>query len=763
VKSLFRSFAGGEITPELFARIELSKFQTGLAKCLNFEIRPHGPAVNRAGLQYVLDTAHGMTETSVLLPFIYSEEQAFILEFGHLYVRFHALGGTVLETPLTITNITKASVGVLSYTGADPANGDWMFLFDILGMVELNGRYVKVANVNAGANTFELHDLTDNPINTTSYGTYTGGGESGRVYQIASPYVEADLKNLVITQSSDVLTITHVGYQARELRRMGATNWQFNVVTVSPTQAAPTSIIITPNAAGSFSYTYTVTAIAADGREESLKATPVTNALCQDLGIAGAFNTVTWTDAAGAIRYNIYKKSNGIFGYIGQADSGSTGFKDSNVTPDMSQTPPETDDPISAANDYPGAVGYFQGRRWFAGSTNKPQNVWATRSGTESNLTYSIPTRDSDAITARLTSRKRNQILHLVPLGDLLALTSGAEWLINSGGAAGPITPGNIDYRTQGESGASHVRPEITNNSVLYAQNRGGRIREIEFSWESQSYKTSDLSLMAPHLFDGFTIVSMAFQRSPNPILWCVRNDGIMLGVTYVPEHEVFAWHEHETDGAFESVAVIPEGTEDAVYVIVRRTVGGQTRRFIERLRSRRFPSLADSFVVDSGLMYDGTPADVFSGFWHLIGKTVSILADGAVMPQQVVDSEGQITLEVEASKVVVGLPITADLQTLPLSAEVEAFGQATQKNINKVYARVHESSAFFAGPSFSKLREFKQRTTEPYGSPPALMSGVIQVNVDPQWGYDAPICIRQSAPLPLTVSSLVPDTALGG
>lgn len=762
MKSLLRSFAGGEITPELAARLDLAKFQTGLAKCLNFEVRPHGPAVNRAGFEYVLETKDS-SQVSVLLPFVFSTTQAYVLEFGHLYVRIHAEGATVLETGLAISGITQAAVGVLTYVGADPANGDVMFLSDISGMTQLNGRYVKVANVNAGANTFELNDLNGVAIDTTGYGAWTAGGTAARVYTFASPYSAADLSRLEITQSADVLTITNVGYAARELRRLGATNWSFATVTVSPTQAAPTAIVVTPNAAGGTTYEYTVTAIAADGREESLKATPVANALCQVLTTAGAFNTITWTDAAGAVRYNVYKKQNGLYGYIGQAASGATGLKDDNITPDMSQTPPESDDPISSVNNYPGACGYYQGRRWFAGSNNKKQNVWATRSGTESNMTYSIPTKDSDAITARLTSQQANTILHLVPLNNLLALTSGAEWLIDTGGVAGPVTPSNIDYRVQGNSGASSVRPCLTDNSVLYAQDRGGRVREIKFSWESQKYSSSDVSLMAPHLFDGYTIASMAFTRAPHPTLWCVRSDGALLGLTYIPEHEVAAWHQHNTDGWFESITAIPEGTDDVLYAVVRRTVNGVTKRYVERKRSRQFASLADSFIVDSGLAYSGSPATTIGGLWHLVGEEVAILADGAVQPRQVVSAAGSITLSQAASKVIVGLPITADLQTLPLSFEIQAFGQGMKKNVNKVYVRVEQSSSLFIGPSFSRLTEAKHRTTEPYGSPPALRSGVLPVVISPSWSDDAPICIRQVDPLPLTVSSLVPDTASGG
>lgn len=762
MKTLLRSFAGGEIAPELFARLDTAKFQTGLQKCLNFEVRPHGPVVNRAGTEYILETKTS-AKRSVLIPFIFSTSQAYALEFGDLYMRIHTLAATVLTTGVTITGVTKANPGVVTYTGTDPANGTWLYLSSIGGMTELNGRYVKVANVNGGANTFELTDLNNANINTTSYTTYTSGGTASAVYEIVSPYAEADLEELEITQSSDVLTITHVGYPVYELRRVGATNWTFTAVTVTPAQAAPTGITVTPNAGGGVSYEYTVTAVSEDGREESLKGTPVANAACQDLSVAGAHNTITFTDAAGAVRYNVYRNSDGLYGYIGQCANGTVGFADYNVTPDMTQTPPEQDDPVTGADNRPGAVGYFQSRRWFAGSNNKPSNVWASRSGTESNFTYSIPTQDSDAITARLTSRRANTILHLVELGDLLALTSSAEWLINNGGGTGPITPGNIDYRVQGGTGASYVRPVITDNSVLYAAAKGGHVREIEFSWQSQGYKSRDLSLMAPHLFDGYTITSMAWTRGPNPTCWCVRSDGLLLGLTYVPEHEVIAWHQHSTLGSFESVVAIPEGADDVLYFIVKRTIGGGTKRYVERLHSRQFATLADSFIVDAGLFYNGSAATTLGGLWHLVGETVSILADGAVVPQQTVSAAGQITLTVAASKVAIGKQITADLQTLPLTAEVEAFGQADQKNVNSVSLRINQSSACFIGPSFTELRETKHRTTEPYGSPPALRTGVVETDIVPSWGVDGTVCIRQTNPLPLTIVGIVPDAEYGG
>lgn len=756
VRTLWRSFAGGEITPELFGRLDLAKFQTGLKTARNFIILPHGPAANRSGTEYVLEVKDSSKHT-VLIPFIYSTTQAYVLEFGDQYMRIHTAGATVLEAAQTITSATNANPGVFTKVAHGLSTGQWIYWTGVTGMSQLNGRFMKVVKITN--DTFSLTDLAGTAFNTTSLGTYTAGN-AARVYEIATPYLEADLFDLHYTQSADVLTIVHPTYQQRELKRLGATNWTLTTFTLAPTIAAPTSPTSAIVAgAGTISYTYVCTAIAADGLEESV-ASATTTVINQNLSGAGASNSVQCTVGADAVRFNVYKQLNGLFGYIGQAVAGGT-FIDDNITPDLGKTPPEANDPFVGAGNYPGAVGYFQGRRWFAGTTNKPQNVWATRSGTEKNLTYSIPTRDDDSIAIRLTARQNNTIRHIVPLKDLLLLTSGAEWQITTKNSD-VITPTSIDYTPQDYIGSANACPVVTSSAVLYAQDRGGRVREMRFAWEQSGYKTADVSIMAPHLFDNYTIASMTYARAPFQTLWAIRSDGTLMGLTYVPEHEVVAWHHHDTDGTFESVMAVPEGNEDATYVVVKRTVNSRTVRYVERFHTRRFDTLADAFFVDAGLAYNGSSATVISGLWHLEGKTVSILADGAVQPQQAV-SNGAVTLQQAASKVMIGLPITADLETLPLILETQAFGQALRKNVNKVYLRVYRSSGIFVGPSFDKLREDKQRTTEPYGSPPDLKTGFASVLVTPTWGYDAGICVRQSAPLPVTVLGIVPDTAVGG
>jgi hypothetical protein len=448
----------------------------------------------------------------------------------------------------------------------------------------------------------------------------------------------------------------------------------------------------------------------------------------------------------------------------GTASIPSLSLVDDNVLADTTQSPPEDIIALNAApGDYPAATTYHEQRRWFAGSSDKPQVLWATRTGTEKNLTNSVPSREDDALELRIAASQYNQIRHLVALSDLIALTAGGEFRIYSEGAPA-ITPTSVTIKPQGYSGANNVQPVVTQGSILYVQAQGSRVRELAYSWEANAYRTTDVSIMAPHRFNGYVLTQLAFTRAPDAMLWAIRDDGTLMGMTYVPDQQVFGWHAHDTDGTFESVCVVAEGNEDVLYVVVRRTIGGTQLRYVERLHSRFFTAQKDAFFVDSGLTYDGTPVTSLSGLGHLEGKTVNILADGAVEPSKVVTG-GQITLTTAASVIHVGLPITADLRTLPLAMEgAQASGQGTVKNVNKVHLRVSQSSIVKAGPDFTRLREYPARAvTDPYGSPPALRDGELSLAIDPSWNQDGAVCVRQDLPLPLTVLSMTLEIQSGG
>lgn len=579
-------------------------------------------------------------------------------------------------------------------------------------------------------------------------------------YEIATPYDEADLFALHFVQSADVVTIVHPGYAPRELRRLGALNWELTAIDFVTTLTAPTGVTATATEGNPDSGTpkrdhvYCVTAFGDQAYEESSVSASAT---CENnIYASGAFNTVTWTAVPDAVGYYVYKRYAGLWAYIGQADDGCT-FVDDGITPDLSKVPPTGSNPFSGPGNYPGAVTYYQQRRVFGGTANSPQTLWFTRSGTESNLSYSIPSQDTDGITIRVVAREANTIRHLVPMNSLMALTSAAEWRIGPSDS-GALTPMSAKVEPQSYIGANQAQPLIVNSSMIYAAARGGHVRELAYSWQAGGYVTGDTSLRAPHLFDGCDIVDLAYSKAPYPIVWATSTSGKLLGLTYVPEQQIGAWHQHETDGVFESVACVAEGDEDFLYAVVRRVRSGAAVRYVERMHSRRFGAQADAFFVDSGLTYTGEATASISGLAHLEGRTVSILADGAVHPQRVVEG-GSIALDIEASTVHVGLPYNGDLTTLPLVMQgVQAYGQGLQKNVNEVKLRVYRSGGLFVGPSFDRLREVKQRTTEPYGSPPNLKTDDVEVKTDAQWGSRGQVFIRQADPLPITLLSMTVD-----
>lgn len=740
-KTLHRSFAGGEVTPELYGRLDLSKYQSGLALARNFITLPHGPAARRPGFGYVAE-ARDSTQAVRVIPFSFSADQTVVLEMGALYVRFHINGSTLLEANQAIASI----VGPLVTTTAPHVytTGDDVFIGTKFHRVTVTG-----------ASTFTT-------ANRWGAATTAVGANAARVYTLATPYTAAHLLDLHYAQDSDVLTITHPSYAARELARVSATAWTLTSISfVAPAgpAGAPSAVPTQPTAGTTSDQTYAYTVIDANGTE-SLASPSVT--IANALALAGNYNTVTWGATAGAQRYNVFKLRGGTLGYIGST-TGLT-IRDDNITPDTTQPPPENIYVLNtAAGDYPAAVTYHEQRRWFAGTANAPQRISATRNATGKNLTSSIPSRDDDALQFTIASRQQNAIRHLLPLSDILALTVGGEFRIFADNAPN-ITPTSLSTKPQGYSGASNVQPALTSGSILYVQSQGSRMREMAYNWQSSAYTSIDISIMSPHLFNGWTITDLAYSRAPVPLLWCTRSDGTLLGLTYVPEQQVYGWHQHVTDGAFESVCVVAEGSEDVLYAVVKRSINGRDVRYIERLRTRIFVDQADAFFVDSGLTYDGAPVTTLTGLNHLEGETVQILTDGAVHPTRVVTG-GSITLDAAASVVHVGLPYTSDMMTLPLAFEqAPAGGQAVQKNVNGVAMRVTQSSLVKAGPAFDDLTEYPARDVgDPYGSPPALRTGELRFDISPDWGSDGAVCIRQDEPLPLTVLSMALDVALGG
>lgn len=416
---------------------------------------------------------------------------------------------------------------------------------------------------------------------------------------------------------------------------------------------------------------------------------------------------------------------------------------------------------LGLAGDFPGAVSYFEGRRWFGGTYNRPNWLWATKSGTESNMGYSLPSQDDDRIAAAVVARNADRIEHIIPLARMIFLTASAEWLATTKNSD-VITQKSLSVSAQSYFGANNVQPVIVGSTLIYAASRGGHLRECGYSYEAGGYVTADICLRAPHLFDNLEVKDLSFGKAPFPTVWAVSSDGRLIALTYVPEQQVGAFSTVETAGEFLSCTVVAEGDEDILYAVVRRNINGQEKVFVERMHERQYTNLADCVYLDCSGTYRGEPKTEISGLTWLEGMEVSILADGSVEPSQIV-TNGKIVLDEPASVVHVGLPYSCDAQTLPLAMALQdgSYGTTHRKNVISMIFRVVNSSGLKAGPSFDDLTEYPARAMEPPGTPPQPITDEIEVRVNAAWANSGQTCIRQDQPLPAKVIGLTTKVEL--
>lgn len=589
-------------------------------------------------------------------------------------------------------------------------------------------------------------------------------------YEVTTPYVHTALDELVFVQEADVMYICHPDYPVRKLARLADNNWTLSLVTFAPKIAAPTGVSAAAIVgSGGTTNGYCVSAIDGESGEESLPSTAAF--VNNDLTVSGRKNRVSWSAVAGVSRYIVYKSDNGVYGYIG----GTAGlfFDDDNIAADLADTPQKARNPFNSAGNYPRCATFIEQRLAFASTKNDPQAVWLSQSANYENFGYSSPSKASDAVTFRIRARQVNEIRSMLALRGLMLLTSGAEWIVSGGSQSDAISPSSIKIDNQGYRGAARVQPIVVGNTVLFAQERGGVIRDFSYVYAEDSFVGKDLTILARHLFENRRVKAWAYAQAPYSIAWVVLDNGALVSLTYLKEHDVWAWTRHESgadnDAVFEDVTVIAEGNEDVPYFLVKRTIGGQSRRYIERLHSRVFASVSDAFFVDCGLTYSGAPATVIGGLGHLEGQKVVALADGNVVRNLTV-SAGAVTLDVAASKVHVGLPVVSALQTLDIDlGSVGGLGtvQGRQKSVSNVTLRVEQTRGIFIGPrdgarGDEHLVEYKQRSTEDWDDPIEPITG--DISLTPQWDWDTGgnMWVKQFDPLPMTILAIMPDITLG-
>lgn len=602
------SFSAGEISPALYAHVDLAKYKVGAALLENFMVDFRGGAINRPGSVFVgqclMNPANRFDTTKPVrnIPFTFSTIQTYMLEFGHLYMRVIKDGAYVTQTAKTITAATKANPGVITSIAHGFSNGDWIYIAAVGGMTQLNGRIFVVAG--ATTDTFTLKDLlTDTAINTTSYGAYTSGGTASRIFTLTTTYAAADLALLKFAQSNDTMTLTHPSYAPKDLTRSGHASWTLTDIIFASSTTAPATPGAVASNAGTTSYNYKVTAVNAAGTEESppsLSCSTTSAAMSQT---AAAHITVTWSAVPGASRYNVYRTmevigsdpgTSAFYGYVGSTTSPDVNFVDANIAPDFTRTPPLVTNPFSGSNN-PGCNSYFNQRQSYAGSTSLPETFNMSQPGNRKNFNISVITQANDAITGTLASLQVNAIQHLVPMSTgLIALTAGSAFQISGGtpiaGSAAAITPDNAIALAQSFSGCDDVVPPLViNDNILYVQAMGSTIRNLAYNFYVNIYTGNDISILSSHLFLGRQVKEWCWAVEPFKTVWAVRDDGILLSLAYLKEQEVNGWAHHNTDGFYRSIAQIQEGDESAVYMVAERYIQGKWIKYQERMASRLF------------------------------------------------------------------------------------------------------------------------------------------------------------------------------
>jgi hypothetical protein len=418
---------------------------------------------------------------------------------------------------------------------------------------------------------------------------------SGTAYEVVTTYAEADLFQLKFTQSADVLYITHPSYPPKKLTRTGHTAWTLTTIDFLDGPYLPinsTSTTITPSGtSGSVTLTASAALFASTdvGRLIRikhtnwawLKVTAYTDTTHVTATVMGSAPTVASSSALWRL---------GLW---------------------------------SATTGYPAACCFHEDRLCFIGSTASPQRIDGSKSGDYENMAptaFDGVVADDNAISFGLNANDVNVGRWITSEEKgLLAGTVAGEWVVKPSSAGEALSPTNVSAKQVTFYGSADITPVQAGKSTLFVTRTGRKIREMTYFFDVDGFRCPDLSQTSEHI-TGTGITQVAYQKEPQSILWAVRADGQLLGMTYersLDSLEV-GWHRHilggESDAAgtaakVESVAVIPspDGTREDVWLIVRRRINGSTKRFIEYL-SPLFEDTVeqeDAFFVDCGLTYD--------------------------------------------------------------------------------------------------------------------------------------------------------------
>jgi hypothetical protein len=514
------SFVSGEFSAKMDGRTDFEKYASGCKTLENMLVHPQGAAARRVGTQFIAEVKTSSLKTR-LIPFEFSTTQTYVLEFGNTYIRMFKDKGQITESDVTVSGITQANPAVVTASSHGFSNGDFVILSSVVGMTEVNGKTFKVADKTT--NTFELQDVDGTDINSSAFTAYSSGGDANRIYQITSPYLTAELFELKFAQSADVMYITHPNHEVMKLSRTGHTAWTLTEVefTDGPYLSEnTTTTTLTP-------------AQSATGTGINITASAIT-------GINGGAGFQT-TDVGRIISFNSGKAK--------ITARTNTTVVVATITTAFANTDATAAFKLGAFSDttgHPSCVSFFEQRLVFAGTSDEPQTLYFSKSGDYENMTTG--TNADDAMVYTIASNQVNKIRYLKAVRTLLIGTTGGEFTVSADGTDAAVTPTNIQIRRQSSFGAANVDAQPAGNAILFLQRAKRKIRELAYNYDTDGYIAPDLCILNETVTDS-GVNEMAYQQAPDSILWAVRDDGVLSGLTYQRTDNVVAWHRHLIGG----------------------------------------------------------------------------------------------------------------------------------------------------------------------------------------------------------------------
>jgi len=560
----------------------------------------------------------------------------------------------------------------------------------------------------------------------------------GSPYEISSPYLETELFDIKFAQSADVMYLCHPNHAVRKLSRTGHTAWTLTTVDF---KNGPFQEHNTTSTTMTSSHT-------AEGASTVLTLSSTTG-VNSDQGFLSTDVGRLVHIKDGHVKITGYTSSTSVTGTVQSVISSGS------ATDDFAMGS------FSDTTGHPRCVTFFEQRLVFAGTTNQPQTLFFSVSGDYENMddNYHGATTDSSAMIYTIASNQVNAIQAIKATRTLIVMTTGGEFTVTSGGTTAPITPTNLNIRKQSNYGSAGVDGISIGNSTLFLQRAKRKIRELAYNFDTDGYIAPDLTILSENItFSG--VIQMDYQQEPFSIVWCVRIDGKLTGMTYNRLQDVVAWHEHDfggTDAKCKSVAVIDVDTdEDQVWVIVERTINGATKKYVEYLTPYNFNSdLEEIHFVDSGLTYSGASTSTLSGLDHLEGETVKIIINGATHPDKVV-SAGSISLDIATTDAVVGLGYSSLLQTMRIDEGSGITDQTKTKRIYDVTVRFFETVGAKVGPNEDNLDIIPFRdSSAAMTAPVPLFTGDKSTEFPSDYGTDGFVVVKQDQPLPMTILAI--------